>query len=74
MRRNTPPHGSGAAGWLGGALSKIPGLGGSSESGGESLRQSAEALQAMEVTLAGDVSELLAEQQRARVRSILCFC
>jgi hypothetical protein len=67
MRRNTPPRGSGAAAWLGGALSKIPGLGGYEERGGESLRQSAEMLQAMEITLAGDVSELVAEQQRAQV-------
>lgn len=68
MRRSAPPKGSGASAWLGGALFAIPGLGGSKESGGEALRQSAEALQAMEITLAGDVNELVAEQQRARVR------
>lgn len=73
MRRSTPPRSSGAVGWLGGALSALPGLGRASDSGGESLRQSAEALQAMELTLAGDVSELVAEQQRARVRHPSCF-
>eukprot|EP00892_Ulva_mutabilis_P008886 jgi/Ulvmu1/636/UM010_0006.1 len=64
--------GGNGGGWWGGAVSRLSsGFTGGGNGGGGDLRESAAALQVMEATLAGDVSELVAEREREMAASTL---